>query len=69
MVEHELYHIAHKKDQYGTPAYNRETSAPKLATQGHYIEEFTGVVCCYGANKNMQRIGGGSEYKTRAVTC
>lgn len=56
LVEHELYHIAHKKDQYGTPAYNRETGAPKLAIQGHDVEEFTGVVRRYGANKSVQRM-------------
>ncbi|EPA3097267.1 putative metallopeptidase [Acinetobacter baumannii] len=56
LVEHELYHIAHKKDQYGTPAYNRETGMPKLAIQGHDVEEFTGVVRRYGASEDVMRM-------------
>ncbi len=34
LIEHELYHIAHKKDKYGVPSYNRETGKPNLAIQG-----------------------------------
>lgn len=44
LVEHELYHIAHKKDEWGTSAYNQETGVPKLAIQEHDVEEFTGIV-------------------------
>lgn len=54
LIEHELYHIAHKKDQYGTPSYNRKTGKPNLAIQGHDVEEFTGVVVHrFGANKEI----------------
>ncbi|WP_336026375.1 putative metallopeptidase [Acinetobacter pittii] len=56
LVEHELYHIAHKKDQWGTPSYNRETGMPKLAIQGHDVEEFTGVVRRYGASEDVKRM-------------
>ena len=56
LVEHELYHIAHKKDQWGTPQFNRETGLPKLAIQGHDVEEFTGVVRRYGASKDVQKM-------------
>ncbi|MCU4333814.1 putative metallopeptidase [Acinetobacter pittii] len=56
LVEHELYHIAHMKDKYGTPAFNRETGMPKLAIQGHDVEEFTGVVRRYGASEDVMRM-------------
>lgn len=56
LIEHELYHIAHKKDKYGVPSYNRETGKPNLAMQGHDVEEFTGVVRRYGANKEVQQM-------------
>ncbi|MDV7635177.1 putative metallopeptidase [Acinetobacter baumannii] len=56
LVEHELYHIAHKKDEWGTSAYNRETGMPKLAIQGHDVEEFTGVVRRYGASEDVKRM-------------
>ncbi|MFV5365445.1 putative metallopeptidase [Acinetobacter oleivorans] len=56
LVEHELYHIAHKKDEWGTPAYSRETGMPKLAIQGHDVEEFTGVVRRYGASEDVKRM-------------
>ncbi len=56
LVEHELYHIAHKKDEWGIPAYNRETGMPKLAIQGHDVEEFIGVVRRYGASEDVKRM-------------
>ncbi|ENX60714.1 transposase [Acinetobacter sp. ANC 5659] len=56
LIEHELYHIAHKKDQYGIPSYNRETGKPNLTMQAHDVEEFTGVVRRYGANKEVQQM-------------
>lgn len=54
LIEHELYHIAHKKDKYGVPSYNRETGKPNLAIQGHDVEEFIGVVRRYGASTDVQ---------------
>ncbi|HFF5316640.1 TPA: putative metallopeptidase, partial [Acinetobacter baumannii] len=56
LVEHELYHIAYKKDEWGTSAYNQETGVPKLAIQKHDVEEFTGVVRRYGASEDVKRM-------------
>lgn len=47
LVEHELYHVAHQKDEFGQPAFTKE-GAPKLGIQGHEVEEFVGVVRRYG---------------------
>lgn len=47
LVEHELYHIAHKLDPYGVPAFTKE-GLPKLEIRGHDVEEFVGVVRRYG---------------------
>lgn len=48
LVEHELYHIAHKRDAFGAPAFT-QAGLPKLSIQGHDVEEFVGVVKRYGA--------------------
>lgn len=48
LVEHELYHCAHKLDRYGMPAFNKE-GRPVLIMRGHDVEEFVGVVERYGA--------------------
>jgi hypothetical protein len=48
LIEHELYHIAHAKDQFGMPAFNRDTGLAKLEIRGHEVEEFIGVVRRYG---------------------
>lgn len=48
LVEHELYHIAQKRDAFGAPAFTKE-GLPKLGIQGHDVEEFVGVVKRYGA--------------------
>ena len=47
LIEHELYHIAHKKDEWGIPSYNRETGKPKLTIQGHDVEDIseTKTIC------------------------
>ncbi len=47
LVEHELYHVAHKKDEFGAPMFSKE-GRPKLALRGHDVEEFVGVVRRYG---------------------
>ena len=47
LVEHELYHLAHKKDEYGAPAFTKD-GLPKIALQGHDVEEFVAVVRRYG---------------------
>lgn len=51
LVEHELYHIGHALDQYGLPAFDNKTGLPKLATRGHDVEEFIGVVRRYGKGR------------------
>lgn len=48
LVEHELYHIAHARDEWGSPAYYRDSGLPKLCLQGHDVEEFVGIVRRYG---------------------
>lgn len=55
LVEHELFHIAHKADKYGAPAFG-ENGMPKLEMRGHDVEEFVGVVERYGANEGVQRL-------------
>jgi hypothetical protein len=47
LVEHELYHIGHKRDEFGLPAFTQE-GLPKLGIRGHDVEEFIGVVRRYG---------------------
>lgn len=47
LVEHELYHIGHKPDEFGAPGFTKE-GLPKLFIRGHDVEEFVGVVQRYG---------------------
>ncbi|MBX3653210.1 MAG: hypothetical protein KF686_03430 [Ramlibacter sp.] len=47
LVEHELYHIGHKQDEFGAPAFTQD-GMPKLYIRGHDVEEFVGVVRRYG---------------------
>lgn len=47
LVEHELYHLAHKVGMFGAPAFTKE-GLPKVTIQGHDVEEFIGVVRRYG---------------------
>lgn len=56
LIEHELYHIAHKRDRFGFLSYNRETGKPNLEIRGHDVEEFTGVVRRYGASEDVQKM-------------
>ncbi|WP_313740480.1 putative metallopeptidase [Pseudomonas sp.] len=55
LVEHELYHIAHKADKYGAPAFG-DDGMPKLEMRGHDVEEFIGVVRRYGASHDVQQL-------------
>lgn len=55
LVEHELYHIAQAKDQYGAPKFTQE-GLPKLEMRGHDVEEFVGVVRRYGASPDVQAL-------------
>jgi hypothetical protein len=47
LVEHELYHIAHARNELDQPAYTKE-GLPKLRIVGHDVEEFVGVARRYG---------------------
>ncbi|RJX83482.1 putative metallopeptidase [Pseudomonas sp. LS-2] len=55
LVEHELYHIAQKLDQYGAPKF-KEDGTPSLTLRGHDVEEFVGVVRRYGASDDVQQL-------------
>jgi hypothetical protein len=55
LVEHELYHIGHKLDKYGAPAFTQD-GLPKLEMRGHDVEEFVGVVRRYGPSHDVQRL-------------
>lgn len=55
LVEHELYHIAHKLDKYGAPAFTQD-GLPKLEMRGHDVEEFVGVVRRYGPSHEVQQL-------------
>lgn len=50
LVEHELMHIGHALDEYGSPAFLR-TGEPKLAIRGHDVSEFVGIVRRYGVGR------------------
>lgn len=56
LLEHELYHIAQKTDEFGAPEFYRDTGQPKLCMRGHDVEEFVGVVRRYGASADVQEI-------------
>ncbi|MNJ51784.1 hypothetical protein D3C77_470980 [compost metagenome] len=47
LVEHELYHIGHKLDKYGAPAFTQD-GMPKLEMRGHDVSEFVSIVERYG---------------------
>lgn len=49
LVEHELFHLGHKRNpETGELMFDRDGN-PKLAIRGHDVEEFIGVVERYGA--------------------
>lgn len=56
LIEHELYHIGHMKDELGEPAYSMATGLPKIGIQGHDVEEFVGVVKRYGMSEDVKRL-------------
>ena len=47
LVEHELYHVAQKLDDFGAPAFKKD-GTPKVGIVAHDVEEFVGVVRRYG---------------------
>lgn len=48
LIEHELYHCAQKRNQYGEPSFNHE-GEPVWTMRPHDVEEFIGVAKRYGA--------------------
>lgn len=47
LVEHELYHGGHARDEFGMPKYRRD-GMPVFCIQGHDVEEHVGVIRRYG---------------------
>lgn len=47
LVEHELYHCAQARDEFGAPRFT-SFGAPVFGIRGHDVEEFVGVVRRYG---------------------
>jgi hypothetical protein len=55
LVEHELYHISHKADEFGDPAFTQD-GKPQLEIVSHDVEEFFGVVRRYGGDEAVRRM-------------
>lgn len=55
LVEHELYHIAQKLDEFGAPKFTQD-GLPKLGVRSHDVEEFFGVVRRYGATEEVKEL-------------
>jgi hypothetical protein len=55
LVEHELYHAAQERDEFGAPKFRKSTGLPAFTLRGHDIEEFVGVVRRYGADASHVR--------------
>lgn len=55
LIEHELYHIAQARDEFGAPKFNSE-GRPVMTMRGHDVEEFVGVVRRYGASADVQQL-------------
>jgi hypothetical protein len=49
LIEHEMYHAAQAKDEWGQPKFSSQTGEPLFAMRAHDVEEFVGVVERYGA--------------------
>lgn len=56
LVEHELYHIGHEHDEFGAPAFYRDSGLPKLGMRAHDVEEFIGVVRRYGPSADVAKL-------------
>jgi hypothetical protein len=55
LVEHELYHAAQDKDDFGQPKFSKSTGLPVFTVRGHDVEQFVGVVRRYGADASGVR--------------
>jgi len=49
LIEHELYHCAQERDEFGAPKFNKNTGRPIFGMRGHDVETFIGVAARYGA--------------------
>lgn len=49
LIEHELYHCAQARDEFGAPRFNQSSGKPIFEIIAHDVEEFVGVVQRYGA--------------------
>lgn len=49
-AEHELYHAAQARDQYGTPRFRKDDGSPIWTIKGHDVEEFVGIASRYGGS-------------------
>ncbi len=49
LIEHELYHCAQQRDEFGLPKF-KKSGQLVWAIRGHDVEEFVGVVRRYGAS-------------------
>lgn len=56
LIEHELYHIAQAKDEFGEPKFSRMTGEPSLMIAAHDVEEFVGVVRRYGMSEDVRKM-------------
>ncbi|MBX6798711.1 hypothetical protein ISE74_27465 [Pseudomonas aeruginosa] len=55
LLEHELFHIAQKTDEFGAPKFSSD-GMPILYLRGHDVNEFVGVVRRYGASEAVQEM-------------
>jgi hypothetical protein len=55
LMFHEMSHCGQKRDQYGTPKFQRESGEPVWSIIGHDIEEFNAVVARYGEHDESVR--------------
>lgn len=65
LVEHELYHVGQRKDEFGEPAFTKD-GLPKLGIRGHDVEEFVGIVRRYGVGAAAGDTAKLAEAATRA---
>lgn len=56
LIEHELYHIGHKKNKNTDEFEYTSMGEPRLFLRGHDVEEFHGVVQRYGASPDVQKM-------------
>ena len=56
LIEHELYHIGHKRNKNTGEFEYTSMGEPRLFLRGHDVEEFHGVVQRYGASPDVQKM-------------